>query len=150
MEQGAAGGAAWLRSGSDCQDRRHARGKPTGGKPKRSNGQAIDIRRDANGVPEGLLRYRFAESGPLGIVFGDVAVVATGESVVAVSSVRPGSVASLHVGLAQGLVLEEVQGASVCGESFDAVLGRIKRAGRPLELAFRVPEPEPEPEPEPS
>ena len=100
-------------------------------------------------VRAGQLRYRFAESGPLGIVFGDVAVVATGESVVAVSSVRPGSVASLHVGLAQGLVLEEVQGASVCGESFDAVLGRIKRAGRPLELAFRVPEPEPEPGPQP-
>jgi hypothetical protein len=57
---------------------------------------------------------------------------------VVISSIRPGSLASQHVGLVPGLLLEAVQDAWVLGEPFGSVLGRIKASSRPLRLTFRV------------
>lgn len=57
---------------------------------------------------------------------------------VVISSVRPGSLASQHVGLVPGLLLEAVQDAWVLGEPFGLVLQLIKASSRPLRLTFRA------------
>ena len=77
--------------------------------------------------PLHVRQFTFTEIGPLGIVFGDVDLA--GESVVVVNAVRPGSMASQHVGLVAGWTVHAVQGCVVDGETFDEVLARIKAAG---------------------
>jgi hypothetical protein len=104
----------------------------------RMNIQRSNTQRHPADPPWPLSRFTFTGLGPLGIVFGDVADSVSGESLVVVNSIRPGSAASQHVGLVPGLVLHAIQDCAVCGENFDQVLARIKAAGCAWSAALLV------------
>ena len=81
------------------------------------------------------LPVKFSSAGPLGLSFRggragegpDVVVAQVAAEGAAAGRVQP------------GMVLLQVQGASVAGKTHDEVIGSIRQAGRPLTLVFSQP-----------
>ena len=78
------------------------------------------------------IAVRFSEPGTLGLKLSPNKRTGSVELL----SLNAGTQADRHPDLRPGLIVRSVAGASVAGKSYADVLAMIKRAGRPLDVAF--------------
>ncbi len=103
-----------------------------------------------------LLRVKFEEEGPLGILWRNVVRTTDDAQLAIAEKISPDSQAS-EKKLKPGLILTQVNGVRTTGVLFDDQIKMIQKSGRPINMVFRkssmyesidVPDPEPEPETE--